>query len=42
VPKPAYFPSHRSAHRLMPRMTELEERASWKKVPGVLAAAMRA
>jgi len=42
MPKPAYFPSHRSAHRLMPRMTELEERASWKKVPGVLAAAMKA
>jgi acyl-CoA reductase-like NAD-dependent aldehyde dehydrogenase len=41
-PKPTYFPSHRSAHRLMPRMTELEESASWKKVPGVLAAAMRA
>src|SRR3954468_2887590 len=42
MPNTAYFPSHRSAHRLMPRMTELEESASWKKVPGVLAAAMRA
>jgi Aldehyde dehydrogenase family len=41
-PKPTYFPSHRSAHRLMPRMTELEEKASWKKVPAVLAEAMRA
>jgi aldehyde dehydrogenase (NAD(P)+) len=40
-PKPTYFPTHRSAHTLMPRMTELEEHASWKKVPGVLAAAMR-
>ena len=42
TPKPTYFPTHRSAHKLMPRMTALEENASWKKVPGVLAAAMRA
>jgi hypothetical protein len=42
MPKPTYFPSHRSAHKLMPRMTKLEEHASWRKVPGVLAAAMRA
>lgn len=42
MPKPAYSLSHRSAHRLMPRMTALEERASWAKVPAVLAAAVRA
>jgi aldehyde dehydrogenase (NAD(P)+) len=42
MPKPTYFPSHRSAHKLMPKMTELEERGSWKKVPGVMGAAMRA
>jgi acyl-CoA reductase-like NAD-dependent aldehyde dehydrogenase len=42
MPKPTYHPSHRSANVLMPRMTLLEESASWKKVPGVLAAAMRA
>jgi acyl-CoA reductase-like NAD-dependent aldehyde dehydrogenase len=42
MPKPTYHPSHRSTHVLMPRMTALEENASWKKVPGVLAAAMRA
>ena len=41
MPRPAYFPSHRSAHRLMPRMTELDARASWKKVPGVMAAALK-
>lgn len=40
-PKPAAFPSHRTAHTLLRRMTFLEERASWSKVPGVLAAAMR-
>jgi hypothetical protein len=42
MPKPAYSLSHRSAHSLMARMTALEERASWAKVPAVLAAAMRA
>jgi aldehyde dehydrogenase (NAD(P)+) len=41
-PKPAYFPSHRTAHKLMPRMTELEESGSWKKLPRVLAAAIKA
>jgi hypothetical protein len=41
VPKPATFPSHRTAHTLMERLTALEERASWSKVPGVVAAAMR-
>ncbi len=41
-PKPAYFPTHRTAHTLMRRLTYLEERASWSKMPGVLAAAMRA
>jgi aldehyde dehydrogenase (NAD(P)+) len=42
MPKPAYSLSHRSAHVLMARMTALEERASWTKVPAVFAAAMRA
>ena len=42
MPKPAYSLSHRSAHRLMERMTALEERASWSRVPAVMAAAMRA
>ena len=42
MPKPSYSLSHRSAHALMARMTALEERASWAKVPAVFAAAMRA
>jgi aldehyde dehydrogenase family protein len=42
MPKPAYSLSHRSAHQLMPRMTALEEQASWMKVPAVLAAAIKA
>jgi len=41
MPKPAVFPSHRTAHTLMKRLTALEERASWSKVPGVVATAMR-
>jgi acyl-CoA reductase-like NAD-dependent aldehyde dehydrogenase len=41
VPKPATFPSHRTAHIVNRRLTYLDERASWAKVPGVVAAAMR-
>ena len=41
-PKPVTFPTHRSAHTVMRRLTRLEERGSWSKLPGVLAAAMRA
>ncbi|HEV8177532.1 MAG TPA: aldehyde dehydrogenase family protein [Gemmatimonadales bacterium] len=41
VPKPATFPGHRTAPTLFRRLTALEERASWLRVPGVVAAAMR-
>jgi aldehyde dehydrogenase (NAD(P)+) len=41
VPKPTTFPSHRTAHVVLRRLTRLEERASWARVPGVVAAAMR-
>jgi hypothetical protein len=41
MPKPATFPSHRTAHILLRRLTHLDERASWAKVPGVVGAAMR-
>lgn len=41
VPKPVIFPSHRTAHTLLRRLTWLDERASWARVPGVVAAAMR-
>jgi acyl-CoA reductase-like NAD-dependent aldehyde dehydrogenase len=41
MPKPATFPSHRTAHTVLQRLTALEERASWSKVPGVVAAAMK-
>jgi len=35
------FPTHRTAHVLMRKLTRLEERASWTRVPGVVATALR-
>jgi len=40
-PKPAYHLSQRKTNVLIRRMTALEERGSWSKVPGVIAAAVR-
>lgn len=40
-PKPGYHLSHRTAHRVLPRLTRLEEKASWAGVPGVVIQAMR-
>jgi len=40
-PKPAYFPSHRTAHKLMRNLVAMEVNANWAKVPGVVLAAMR-
>ncbi len=42
TPKPGYFPTHRTAHTLVRRLSYVEEKSSWLKVPGVLAAALRA
>jgi len=42
MPKAATFVTHRTAHTLMGRMTQLDARGSWSKLPGVLAAALRA
>jgi hypothetical protein len=39
-PKPPYFPSHRTAHRLGARLVHLEAEGSWLDVPGVVAAGM--
>ena len=36
-----YFPSHRSAHVLGARLSGLEEDGHWRKLPGVVAAALR-
>ncbi|MEE8192472.1 MAG: aldehyde dehydrogenase family protein [Gemmatimonadales bacterium] len=40
-PKPVYFPSHRTVTKLARKLTALEEKASWAKVPGTVATAMR-
>jgi aldehyde dehydrogenase (NAD(P)+) len=40
-PKPSYFPTHRTADRLMRRITALDANGSWRKLPGVIGAAMR-
>jgi aldehyde dehydrogenase (NAD(P)+) len=37
-----YFPTHRAAHVLARRLTELEADGSWAKLPGIVAAAARA
>ncbi len=41
MPKPVTFPTHRTAHTLLRRLTSLEMQSSWAQVPGVVAAAMR-
>jgi aldehyde dehydrogenase (NAD(P)+) len=41
-PKPVTFPSHRTAHTVIRRLTALEEQASWRRLPAVLSAALRA
>jgi hypothetical protein len=40
-PKPITFPSHRTAHVLGRRLVELEARPSWRRVVGVVTAAIR-
>jgi aldehyde dehydrogenase (NAD(P)+) len=40
-PKPAYHVTKRATNVLIRRMTALEERGRWTKVPGVVAAALR-
>ncbi len=40
-PKLAYFPGHRSLHRLGRRLVDFEAAPSWLKVPGLAATALR-
>lgn len=40
-PKPAYFPSHRTTHKLLRKLVVMEANANWAKVPGIVFAAMR-
>jgi acyl-CoA reductase-like NAD-dependent aldehyde dehydrogenase len=40
-PKPSYFASHRTTHKVMAKIVAMEENASWAKVPGIVFDAMR-
>lgn len=40
-PKPGWFPSHRTTHKIVSQIVAMEENASWAKVPGIVFAAMR-
>jgi acyl-CoA reductase-like NAD-dependent aldehyde dehydrogenase len=40
-PKPGYFASHRTAHKLTPKIVSMEQNASWTKVPAIVFDAMR-
>ncbi|MFI5105489.1 MAG: hypothetical protein ACHP79_11235, partial [Terriglobales bacterium] len=40
-PKPGWFPSHRTTHKMVPQIVAMEENARWAKVPGIVFAAMR-
>ncbi len=39
-PKPVYFPSHRTAHKMAPKLVELEMEQSWSWVPAIVFNAM--
>jgi aldehyde dehydrogenase (NAD(P)+) len=39
--KPVYFPSHRTLHRLGPRLVELEGHRDWTALPGIVALAIQ-
>ena len=40
-PKPAFLPSHRTAQTVMRRIVQMEEKASWVKIPGIVYAAIQ-
>ncbi|MDP1658839.1 MAG: aldehyde dehydrogenase family protein [Methylotenera sp.] len=40
-PKPAWLPTHRTAQTVTRRIVEMEEKASWAKVPGIVWASMQ-
>ncbi len=40
-PKPGWFSGHKTAQTVTRRIVEMEENASWRKVPGIVWAAMR-
>lgn len=40
-PRPPWFVTHKTAHRIAQRMVELERRPSWLRLPGIIAQALR-
>jgi aldehyde dehydrogenase (NAD(P)+) len=40
-PKPGWFPSHRTTHKVTRRIVAMEENASWSAMPGIVINAMR-
>lgn len=40
-PKPGYFVTHRTAHKVVPRIVAMEEKGGWGHVPGIVLNAMR-
>jgi hypothetical protein len=40
-PKPGYFASHRTTHKMVPKIVAMEENASWVNVPGIVFDALR-
>ena len=40
LPKPVYFPSHKTAHKMAPKLVALEMEQNWSGVPAVVLNAM--
>ena len=40
-PKPVWFASHKTAHRITPKLVHFEAAPSWAKLPGILGPAVR-
>ncbi|HWN42185.1 MAG TPA: aldehyde dehydrogenase family protein [Thermoanaerobaculia bacterium] len=40
-PKPIWFASHKTAHRITPKLVHFEAAPSWAKLPGILGPAIR-
>ena len=40
-PKPVWFSTHKTAHRLTPKLYEFEAAPSMAKLPGILSLAVR-
>lgn len=40
-PKPVWFASHKTAHRITPKLVHFEADPSWAKLPGILVPALR-